>query len=166
MERACEPGSGEPGVTNDAGWQTGAWDDPVHEQPPKGGPSPRTEHAPGTGGRNAAAWWPLSSCCQGSGTFVMSVLTLSVSAIVTLPFVVNCSCVGLFHAPAIATLRLPWHHARPILARLPVPRCLTVAALRPVPPLWRPTVSQTVPPSEHTRRGHVPPGSLTAICGL
>jgi hypothetical protein len=31
---------------------------------------------------HAAAWWPLSSCCQGCGTFVMSAPTLSVSAIV------------------------------------------------------------------------------------
>ena len=38
LERAFEPGSGEPGVASDAGWPAGAWDDPVHEQPPKGGP--------------------------------------------------------------------------------------------------------------------------------
>ncbi len=36
LELASEPGSGEPGVANDAGWPAGAWDDPVHEQPPKG----------------------------------------------------------------------------------------------------------------------------------
>jgi hypothetical protein len=77
-----EPGSGEPDVTNDAGWPTGAWDDPAHEQPPKGGLTPRAEHDPGTGVRDAAAWWPLSSCCQGSGTLAMSAPALSVSAIV------------------------------------------------------------------------------------
>jgi hypothetical protein len=52
------------------------------------------------------------------------------------------------------------------MARPPAPRCLSVAALRPVPPLWRPIQceSQTVPPSEqYTRRGHEPPGSLTAM---
>jgi hypothetical protein len=49
LGRAFEPGSGEPGVANDAGWPAGAWDDPVHEQPPKGGLSPVTEYAPGTG---------------------------------------------------------------------------------------------------------------------
>ncbi len=40
MGRAFEPGSGEPAVANDAGWPAGAWDDLVHEQPPKGGLSP------------------------------------------------------------------------------------------------------------------------------
>jgi hypothetical protein len=82
LERAFEPGSGEPGVANVAGWPAGAWDDPVHEQLPKGGLSPVTEYAPGTGGRDSAAFRPLSSCCQGSGTLDMSAPTLSVSAIV------------------------------------------------------------------------------------
>ena len=59
-----------------------AWDDPVHEQPPKGGLSPVTEYAPGTGVRDSAAFRPLSSCCQGSGSLDMSDPTLSVSAIV------------------------------------------------------------------------------------
>ncbi len=78
MERAFEPGSGEPGVVNDAGRPAGAWDDwplfglsihdPAHEQPPRGVLTPLTEYAPGTGGRDSAACWPLSSCCQGSGT--------------------------------------------------------------------------------------------------
>jgi hypothetical protein len=82
LGRAFEPGSGEPGVANDAGWPAGAWDDPVHEQPPKGGLSPVTEYDPGTGVRDSAAFRPLSSCCQGSGTLDMSDPTLSVSAIV------------------------------------------------------------------------------------
>ncbi len=81
MERAFEPGSGEPGVANDAGWPAGTWDDPVHEQPPKGGLSPITEYDPGTGGSDSAAFRPLSSCCQGSGTLDMSNHTLSESAI-------------------------------------------------------------------------------------
>ena len=73
MERAFEPGSGEPGVANDAGWPAGAWDDPVHEQPPKGGLSPVTGYDPGTGVRDSAAFRPLSSCCQGSGTLDMAI---------------------------------------------------------------------------------------------
>jgi hypothetical protein len=53
------------------------------EQPPKGGLSPVTEYAPGTGGRDsAAAFRPLSSCCLGSWALYMSYPTLSVSAIV------------------------------------------------------------------------------------
>ena len=31
MERAFEPGSGEPGVANDARWPAGAWGDPAHD---------------------------------------------------------------------------------------------------------------------------------------
>jgi hypothetical protein len=65
-----------------AGWPAGAWDDPVHEQPPKGGLSPVTGYDPGTGVRDLAAFRPLSSCCQGSGTLDMSDPTLSVSVIV------------------------------------------------------------------------------------
>ena len=80
--RAFGPGSSEPGVASDAGWPVGAWDDPVHEQSPKGGLSPVTEYAPGAGGRDSAAFRPLSLCCQGSGTLDMSDPTLSVSAIV------------------------------------------------------------------------------------
>jgi hypothetical protein len=72
LERAFEPGSGEPGVVNDAEWPAGAWDDPVHEQPPKGGLSPVTGYDPGTGVRDSAAFRPLSSCCQGSGTLDVS----------------------------------------------------------------------------------------------
>ena len=56
LERAFEPGSGEPGVANDAGWPAGAWDDPVHEQPPKGGLSPVTVYDPGTRVRDSAAF--------------------------------------------------------------------------------------------------------------
>ncbi len=82
MERAFDPGSGEPGVANDAGWQASAWDDPVHEQTPKGGLSPVTEYDPGTGVWDSAAFRPLSSCCQGGGALDMSDPTLSVSAIV------------------------------------------------------------------------------------
>ena len=82
LGRAFEPGSGEPGVANDAGWPAGTWDDLVHEQPPKGGLSPVTEYDPGIGVRDSAAFRPLSSCCQGSGTLDRSDPTLSVSAIV------------------------------------------------------------------------------------
>jgi hypothetical protein len=50
-------------------------------------------------------------------------------------------------------MRLPYVRctlpARLSRSRPPVPLCLTVAAPRPVPPLRRPTESQTVPPSEH-----------------
>ena len=49
MERAFEPGAGEPGVASDAEWPAGAWGDPVHEQPPRGGLSPVTVYGPGTG---------------------------------------------------------------------------------------------------------------------
>ncbi len=83
------------------------------------------------------------------------------------PFVVVRGLVR--HMRPLVTLCLLWHRARPArvtLARPPAPRCLSVAAHRPVPTLWRPTVSQTVPPSEHTRRGHEPTGSLTAMRSL
>jgi hypothetical protein len=66
----------------------------------------------------------------------------------------------------LTTLRLLWHRAHPTLARPPAPRCLLAAALRPVPTLWRPTGAQTVPPSEHMRRVHEPPGSLIAMRSL
>ncbi len=52
---------------------------------------------------------------------------------------------------------LPLHRARPTLSRPPVPPRLTTAAPRPVPPLRRPTESQTVAPRLNTdayaRRG-------------
>ena len=82
-ERAFGPGSSEPGVASDAEWPAGAWGDPVHEQPPRGGLSPVTVYGPGTGVKDSAAFRPLSSCCQGSGTLDMSDPTLSVSAIVS-----------------------------------------------------------------------------------
>ena len=51
--------------------------------PLKSGLTPSVEHDPGTGGRaDAAAWWPLSSCCQCGGALAISAPTLSVSVIV------------------------------------------------------------------------------------
>ena len=35
----------------------------------------RSTPVPGAG-RDAAAWWPLSSCCMGSGALAMSALAL------------------------------------------------------------------------------------------
>jgi hypothetical protein len=71
VERAGEPGSGGHGATRDAGWLAGAWDEPTHEQPQRGELSPKTRHDPVTGVRDAAAWWPLSSCCIGSGALAL-----------------------------------------------------------------------------------------------
>jgi hypothetical protein len=48
----------------------------------RAGYRPRAEHEPGTGVRDTAAWWPLSSCCQCGGMLAMSAPTLSVSVIV------------------------------------------------------------------------------------
>jgi hypothetical protein len=69
------------------------------------------------------------------------------------PLICGCSWVGSSHMRPLVPLRLLWHRVRPTLARPPAPSCLSVAiaALRPVPPLWRPTVSQTVTPS-HPRK--------------
>ena len=80
--KAFGPGSSASGVASDAGWPAGAWDDPVHEQPPRGGLSPVTVYGPGTGVRDSAAFRPLSSCCQCGGTLDRSGPTLSVSTIV------------------------------------------------------------------------------------
>ena len=93
-------GSGEPVVVSVAGWPACAWDDPIHEQPPKGGLSPVTEYDPGTGVRDSAAFRPLSSCCQGSGTLDMSDPTLSVSAIV-----LSLSTGACWSPPSVITLR-------------------------------------------------------------
>ncbi len=52
---------------------------PTNNHHAKGGLSPRTEHDPrSTGVRDAAAWWPLSLCCQGSRTLDVSASVLSV----------------------------------------------------------------------------------------
>ncbi len=80
--RAFGPGSSEPGVASDAGWLVGAWDDPVHEQTPRGGLSPVTVYGPGTGVGDSGAFRPLSSCCLCGGTLDRSGPTLSMSAIV------------------------------------------------------------------------------------
>jgi hypothetical protein len=69
LGRAFEPGSGEPGVANDAGWPAGAWDDPVHEQPPKGGLSPVTgisvTPVPGPGTRRPFGPYPRTARAAG-----------------------------------------------------------------------------------------------------
>ncbi len=77
------------------------------------------------------------------------------------PSLCVCSCACSSHAPArhpaSPGCTVP---ARPsvhkCLARSIAPPCPTAAAPRPVPPLRR-------PPSNHARRGQVPPGSITAI---
>jgi hypothetical protein len=115
LERAFEPESGEPGVANDAGWPAGAWDNPVHEQPPKGGLSLVTEYqCPRYRGQQglAAAFRPLSSCCQGSGTLDMSDPTLSKSAIVLSLSTGACwspasPCAGGWAGLASSRVRLP-----------------------------------------------------------
>ncbi len=77
VERVGEPGSGGHGATRDAGGLAGAWDEPTHEQLQRGEQSPKTRHDPGIGVRDAAAWWPLSSSCIGSGALAMSTPALS-----------------------------------------------------------------------------------------
>ncbi len=105
-----------------------AWDDPAPKLI-KGGLSPRAEHEvnpAGTAGRvrDAAAWWPLSSCCQCGGTLDMSAPTLSVSAIV-----LSLSTGGVL-GPSVALRR--WRGGASVLVRevsptgAPGPSCCCV----------------------------------------
>ena len=85
LERAFEPGSGEPGVTDDAGWPCsgrmhGTIQSTNNHQRAGYRPERNSTPVPGSGTRRPGTW-PLSLCCQGSRTLDVSASALSVSAI-------------------------------------------------------------------------------------
>ncbi len=99
--RASQGRAGMHDATGDAAqgqWLAGAWDRSTN-QPCRPRTittqSPKARHDPGTGVRDAAAWWPPSSCCISSGTLTMSAPALSVSA-----SALSVSAVACWHPPS------------------------------------------------------------------